>query len=66
MKKIKVLKLNTLSEQVLSEKEQNRLKGGANCCICECYYGSTSASDGNYCNLRNINDGGGYGNGAYS
>jgi natural product precursor len=50
MKKLKKLKLNTLSEMNLMEREMNRLKGGT-VCSCSCYYeysgGSSASSNGN-------------------
>ena len=61
-----MLKLNKLSEQELSNRELNSLKGGRNCCICACYYAGTSGNDGTYSNNHKIDDCGGYGNGAYS
>ncbi len=64
MKNVRSLKLNKLSEQELSTRELNCLKGGENCCICNC--GKNTAIDqGNYDNAHGNADTGGYGNGSF-
>lgn len=53
MKKIKKLKLNTLSENLLTQKQMNELKGGDWICTCSCLYenqGGSSSGDNSYAN----------------
>ena len=73
MKTIGKLKLNKLSQAQLSGNEQNRLKGGTNCCICGCHYsnqGGSSSTDNSNANFAGGSSGlyspqGGGGSGAF-
>lgn len=57
MKTIGKLKLTQLSKTELSKREQNRIVGGVNCCICGCHGPSSSFDNYN----ANISGGsGGY------
>ena len=49
--KLKNLKLAQLSKAELSQRELNRLVGGANCCICGCQ-GPSSSFDNRDANTR--------------
>ena len=66
MKNVKSLKLNKLSEQELSTRELNCLKGGENCCICHCNGTNTALGIGNDKHARGGIDGGGYGSGSFA
>ncbi len=66
MKNVKSLKLNKLSEQELSTRELNCLKGGENCCICHCNDFGTAERIGNDKHSDGISDGGGYGSGSFA
>ena len=58
MKKLKKLKLNTLSNQNLENKEMNALKGGV-VCTCSCLYEGQSGGSSTTDNaLANFNLGG--------
>lgn len=65
MNKLKKLKLSEMSKSELQAREMNKLLGGSNCCICPCGGPSSTYDNGTANNMRNISDGGGYGNGAY-
>lgn len=66
MKTIGKLKLAQLSKAELSKREQNRLLGGENCCICSCSYpiAMTSDSAGGMKSNGLYSPGGGYGTGS--
>ena len=66
MKNIRSLKLNKLSEQELSMRELNCLKGGENCCICECQNFNTALTEGNRNHSSNSSGHGGYGSGSFA
>lgn len=70
MKTLKKIKLTQLNKVELDVREQNRLLGGAHCCICNCYYSgimanSSSNRAGGVSGLI-PSSGGGFGVGSFS
>ena len=55
MKTLNKIKLNTLSDENLSEKQMREIKGGtSNACYCSCYYqGNGGSSSHDNCNANN-------------
>jgi natural product precursor len=62
MKKLAKLRLRTLNEQYLAEKQMNALKGGQTC-FCSCYWagqGGSSSIDNRNANYNLASEGGYY------
>lgn len=70
MKKISKLKLNQIAKVELDKRAMNSITGGANCCICGCYYANYGGSSDAGNSTANNSGGyfspsGGTGNGSF-
>jgi natural product precursor len=52
--KLKVLKLNQLSNANLDNRHMNSVKGGSRCCVCGCAYADSGGSSSVDNNLANV------------